>query len=318
MRCYALFLLLTATSFSVAHAQVMANMNYSLELQHAESLLAGVTASDIAHHVHYDLKLYDRDRRESTATYDIYRAPLLYTRIEAKAGDYTLTFIRSETDKKEWQQYTGNKPLKLFDFEQALDRPMIAINRFSQELDGVQQMQPGQLEGAPLLCANDQGGTSICFNPLLHLFAYAQMFNQTVMYDQWLPIGAHTVPGSVRIYQDKKLLVEATGTVEAVKKFPPDFMSMPSSPAKLDPLAEHKVVHTKAIDMTQPVAGGLQIAVSVDEKGHVKKAEVIDSDDKKTEGLGRKAARGMVFEPKMENGQPVPFETVLYLEYYPR
>ena len=316
MRRYAMVLPLVS-SFIAAHAQVMANMNYSHELQHAESLLAGTTISDIAHHVHYDLKLYDRDGHESTATYDIYRAPLLYTRVEAKAGDYTLTFIRSEREKKEWQQYTGIKPLKLFDFEQAMDRPTIAINRFSQELDRVQEMDPGQLDGAPLLCANDQGGTSICFNPLLHLFAYAQMFNQTVMYDQWLPIGAHTVPGSIRIYQDKKLLVEATGTVEAVKTFPPDFMRIPATPTKPEPMAEHKVVHTKPIDMTQAIAGGIQLAVSVDEKGRVKKAEVIDSDDKKTEGMARKAARGLVFEPKMENGQPVPFDTVLYLEYYP-
>jgi TonB family protein len=178
-------------------------------------------------------------------------------------------------------------------------------------------MQPGQLEGAPLLCADDTAGTSICFNPLIRLFAYAQMFNQTIMYDQWLPIGSHTVPGSIRIYQEKKLLVDATGTVEAVKKFPPGLMEIPDTPSQQPPEAAHKVRHVKSVDTTEALYGSIQIAVSVNEKGRVKKAEVVDSDDKQIEGMARKAARGMVFEPQMENGQPVPFDTVLYLTYYP-
>ena len=60
------------------------------------------------------------------------------------------------------------------------------------------------------------------------------------------------------------------------------------------------------------------IAVSADEKGHVKKAEVIDADDKQIEDVARKAAKGMVLAPQIENGQQVPFDTVLYLNYYPQ
>ena len=111
-------------------------------------------------------------------------------------------------------------PFKMVDFEQVLDFPEAAVSRFSKELQSVRQMHPQELQGAPLLCANDNAGTAICFNPMIRLFSYAQMFNRTIMYDQWLPIGTHTVPGNIRIYEDKKLLVEATGTVEAVKEFP--------------------------------------------------------------------------------------------------
>jgi hypothetical protein len=298
-------------------AQVMLNMNYERELRHAESLIAGSSVLDVAHHIHYDLKLYDRNGHESTATYDIYRAPLLCTRVEIKSGNYTFTHISSEREKKEWLRYSGERPLKVFDFQRAFDRPYSAIERLAQELHNIGQLQTDQLDGAPLLCANDHAGTAICFNPLLHLFAYAQMFNQTIMYDRWLPIGSHTVPGSIRIYEDKKLLVEATGTVEVVKKFPPGWMQLPAEPSMPDPDIAHPVVRRKPIDMTEAVYGNAEIAVSVDEKGHVKKADIVDSDEKKIEGLARKSAHGMVFVPQKENGQPTPFDTILYLEYYP-
>lgn len=319
MRCYVLALILATAFVPWMHidAQVMLNTNYSQELKHATSLLADTTASDIPHHVHYDLKLYDKDGHASSATYDIYRDPILYTRVDIKADTFTYTRIESRNSHTSWLRYSGNKPLRIFDFEQVLDRPTAAIDRLSQELHQVQQMQPGQLQGTPLLCANDNAGTSICFQPLIHLFAYAQMFNQTVMYDQWLTIGTHTVPGSIRIYEDKKLLLEATGTVEAIKKFPPNLLQIPGTPSQADPAEAHKILRAKSIDMTQAVFGNIQVAVSVDEKGRVKKAEVIDSDDKKIEGMARKAARGIVFAPQMEDGQPVPFDTTLYLTYYP-
>jgi len=275
MRRYLLILLLSAplACFMQMHAQVMMNTDYSQELKQAVSLLAGTSATDIAHHVHYDLKLYDRDGRISTATYDIYRAPLLYKRVDVKADNFSRTHITSERDHKEWLSFSGNSPLRIFDFEQIVERPLAAIGRLSQHAEN---MQHEQLEGAPLLCANDNDGTSICFNPLIHLISYAQMFNQTVMYDQWLPIGAHTVPGSIRIFQGKKLLVEATGTVEPVEKFPPGLMQIPDTPSQVDPMTAHKVLHSKPIDMTEAAYGNTAIALSVDEKGHVTKADVID------------------------------------------
>lgn len=298
-------------------AQVMQNTNYEQELQHAKSLIAGETATNIPHHVHYDLKLYDRDGRQSAATYDIYRDPGLYERVEIKAGDYQLTRINNVRDKNDWLHFTGDKPLRIFDFEQAFDLPHTAIDRFSQEADQVQKMEPQQLQGAPLLCANDNDGTAICFNPLIHLFAYAQMFNCTIMYDQWLPIGIHSVPGSIRIYEDKKLLVEATGTVEAIKTFPPHLMEIPEMPSQTDPEKAHKVIRYKPSDTSQPRYGNIKIRVSVDEKGQVTKADVVDSGDKHLDRAGRKFARSVVFEPQVENGQPVPFDTTIYAEYYP-
>jgi hypothetical protein len=320
MRCFLPALLLMIVAFTQEHAlaQVMQNMNYEQELQHAKSLLAGETATDISHHIHYDLKLYDRDNHQSTATYDIYRDPAMNQHVEIKASDYALMQIANLRDKKEWLHYTGDKPLKIADFEQALDFPRAAVDRFSEETSSVQTMEPEQLQGAPLLCANDNNGTAICFHPLIRLFAYAQMFNRTIMYDEWLPIGTHTVPGSIRIYEGKKLLVEATGTVETVNKFPEHFMEMPETPSQADPTTAHKAVRYQPIDASGASYGNTEIRVSADEKGQVTKADVIDSDDKRLEGVARKFARNIVFQPQVENGQPVPFTSVIYVEYYPR
>jgi Gram-negative bacterial TonB protein C-terminal len=300
-----------------AHAQVMQNTNYEQELRHAKALLAGATSTDIPHHIHYDLKLYDRDGHQTTATYDIYRDPVLYQRIEIKAGDYQLTRISNLRDHVEWQQYTGNEPLRIFDFEKVMRLPQSAIDRFAKEPQIVQSMNPEQFQGAPLLCANDNAGTAICFNPMIRLFSYAQMFNNTIMYDQWLPIGTHTVPGTIRIYQDKKLLLEATGTVEVVKKFPDHLMEIPDTPSQPLPEAQYKIVKSKPMDLSDPRYGNVQVAVSIDERGKVIKESIVDSDDKHLDGVARKFARDLVFEPRIKDGQPVPFETVLYVEYYP-
>jgi hypothetical protein len=306
-----------ALAFTHASCQVMQNTSYEQELQHAQSLLAGMTASDIPHHIHYDLKLHDRDGHESTATYDIYRDPPRFLRIEIKAGDYQFTRISNLHDHVNWMQYTGDVPLKIVDFEGVMTYPEAAANRFRQEPQAIKPMDRQELEGAPLLCANDNSGTAICFNPMIRLFSYAQMFNRTVMYDQWLPIGTHTVAGSIRIFQDKKLLFEATGTVEAVKNFPDHFMEIPNKPSQPSPNSQYKIIKSKPMDLSDPRYGSIQIAVSVDEKGHVTKESVIDSDDKHIEGSIRKYARDLVFEPRLKDGQPVPFDTVLYLEYYP-
>lgn len=313
----ALALTLTLLALPRAHAQVMQNTNYEKEMQHARSLLAGTSSTDIPHHIHYDLKLYDRDSHESTATYDIYRDPGMYQRVDIKAGDYQFTRISSLRNHIDWQNSSGNTPLKIFDFERVMEFPQAAVDRFNKEQQNVKEMEPQQLNGAPLLCANDNAGTAICFNPMIRLFAYAQMFNRTIMYDQWLPIGSHTAPGSIRIYEDKKLLVEATGTVEVIKKFPEHLLQIPDTPSQPPPESQYKIAKSKPMDLSDTRYGNIQVAVSVDEKGHVTKESVVDSDDKHLEGTARKYVRDLVFEPSIKDGQPVPFETVLFLEYYP-
>ncbi|HTZ89913.1 MAG TPA: energy transducer TonB [Alloacidobacterium sp.] len=313
----ALALIVVSSALTHARGQVMQNTDYERELLHAKSLLAGATSTDVPHHIHYDLKLYDEDGRESTATFDVYRDPILYQRVEIKAGDYQLTLISNLRDHVDWQHYTGNKPLKIADFEEAIDLPQAAVRRFSEELKDIGPMRVLQLAGAPLLCANDNDGTTICFNPMIRLFAYAQMFNRTIVYDRWLPVGSHSVPGAIRIYEGKRLLVEATGTAEVVKKFPSGFMEIPGTPSQPAPDSEFKIVKSKTINQSQERYGNIEVAASVDEKGRVTKESIVDSDDKHLDGFARKFVRGLVFEPKVENGQPVPFETVLYIRNYP-
>ncbi|HYK34740.1 energy transducer TonB [Alloacidobacterium sp.] len=295
----------------------MQNTNYDKELQHAKSLLAGSSPTDIPHHIHYDLKLYDRDGHESAATYDIYRDPVMYQRVDIKAGDFQFTRISNLRDHVDWQHSTGDMPLKIFDFERVMEFPQAAADRFSKEPQNVKEMQPEQLEGAPLLCANDNAGTAICFNPMIRLFAYAQMFNRTIMYDQWLTIGSHTAPGTIRVYEDKKLLVDAAGSVDVIKKFPDHLMEIPDTPSQPSPQSQYKIAKSKPMDLSDARYGNIQVALSVDEKGHVTKESIVDSDDKHLEGTARKYVRDLVFEPSIKDGQPVPFETVLYLEYYP-
>lgn len=297
----------------VLSAQVMQTTRYSTLLSHAQALTAGETASDISHHIHYDVKYRDRHGNEVTATYDIYRDRLRYTRVDIAAEGYSCRNIKDLLNKREWQHSAGDIPLKIYDLRDVLVEPKPEIHVFTK-FPLAASVRQEMIDGSPFSCADDNSGVRICFDPLIRTFAFAQVLNQTVTYDDWQRIGTHAVPGKIRLYDDKKLLVEATGKVEPVKQFPPLFFAPGGEPQDED--ESHRIVDFKPM-VKEPVYGNVQLQISVDGTGKVTKTKVLDADNNQVKPIASKLARSLRFEPKSANGQPASFTSVFYFHYFP-
>lgn len=302
-----------AANAITAQCQVLEDLNLEHEIDRATSMLAGTRADDLPHQVHYELKLVDVRGQESHATYDIFRENTL-AHVEMSALGFHYVRVLVDDGKRTWSKETGTEPLKLLDFQMVLLGPSAALSRLKAEMPRLVRQV---IDGSPYLCADDGGGTAICFDPLLHIYAFGQTFNQTAVYDTWLKVGVRYVPGHIRIFQGKRLLLEATGTVLPESKFPPETFTIPAQPE--DSTVElHSILKTGRTDDARGLLyGNVQLTVGVDEKGKVRKVDVVDSDDKDLEGAAKHFAKTTVYAPYLVNGQPQSFETTLWYRQYP-
>jgi hypothetical protein len=106
-------------------AQVLANRPFDQAISRARALEAGATATDLPHHVHYDLKLYNHKGKLTTGTWDIWRDPQHYIRADIVAGDFRYTHIEDLTLKKNWRHFNSVMPLKVYDLRQKLPRSQL-------------------------------------------------------------------------------------------------------------------------------------------------------------------------------------------------
>ncbi|TCK71947.1 energy transducer TonB [Acidipila rosea] len=296
-------------------AQVMQSLSLTRAIARANVLLAGAGPTDVPNHVHYDLKLHDLKGKVTTGTYDVYRDPMISSRADVVAGAYKYTVIQNFIDHHLWISTSGERPLELLDFEELYLEPMPAIDRL-MAYRPPPRLVPQQVNGAPLLCASDETTTNLCFDPLIHVYAYAQLLNQTVIYSDWQTVGTHTAAATIRIWDGKRLMVEADGRVEEVKKFPPTIFVAPGDAEPAPDAEKYKIIKYGRVHEVD-VYGNALIHVQVDEKGRVTKAQLIDADDKELKHIALEYAKGTRYEPYLVNGQPTPFETTLLFHNFP-
>jgi hypothetical protein len=301
-------------------AQVLAEHPFATELGRALALEAGATATDVPHHVHYELKLYDRHHKLTTGSWDIWRDPQHYVRSDMVAGDFHFTHIQDLAQHTEWRHYEGLLPLKIFDLLQNYESPEEAVGLFMDrtlESNGTVTFQ--QIDGSPFDCTPEFLETRVCFDPIAHVLAFAEIMNQTITWEDWQPLGTHSVPRRFRIYDGNRLIVEADGKGEAVKTFPAQLFVIPAGePDMGDPQNDGTVPHR--IMAMKPAAmdlqyGNILMHLFVGSDGKVKKAEVIDADDNDVIGEAKRFAKSLTFAPQMKDGAAVPFEEYMYLRH---
>ncbi len=308
-----------------AQGQVMATHPLAAEMERARSLEAGATATDVPHHVHYELRLYDRKGKLTTGTWDIWRDPRHATRMEIAAGDFRYTRIHDLVRNVEWRRFNTVMPLKVYDLRQDYGEPTYAVALFGAG-DAKHEVHFRQVQGLPFECTDMVVPVGICFDPLAHVLAFSQMYNQTVAWEDWQPVGLHSVPRRFRIYDAGQVMVEAVGTVEVVKTLPPVLFVIPAGePDMGEPedtfgtganAVPHKVVGMKTIEMER-LYGNVLVQVAVGADGKVKKVSVIDADDEDIVHDAEEFAKGLVFAPEMKAGVATPFEEYIYLRHAP-
>ncbi len=301
-------------------AQVLATHPFSAEMERARALEAGASPTDVPHHVHYDLKLYNRKGKLTTGTWDIWRDPQHYVRAEIVAGDFHYTHIEDLARKRSWRHFNTVMPLKVYDLRQNYREPDFLVKQFSAA--GVKSdVGFREVAGSPFDCTSKIADQQICFDPLVHMLAFAQMLNQTVTWEDWQPLGSHSVPKRFRIYDAGRVMVEAAGTAEVVKKFPDGLFVIPANePDMGEPeeagAAPHEVTGMKPVEMVS-LYGNVLIQVSVDSDGHVRKSTVIDADDEDLVHDAEEFAHHLTFAPQIKDGVAVPFEQYIYLRHAP-
>ncbi len=307
----------------VLSAQVIAKHPFSTELARALGLEAGATATDLPHHVHYDLKLYDRHHKFTTGTWDIWRDPQHYVRTDIVAGDFHYTHIQDLAQHTDWRHFDHILPLKIFDLRQNYEKPEVPAAFFSNpRLNPDPMVTFQQIDGSPFDCTPESSlELRICFDPIAHVLAFAQIMNQTVTWENWQLLGTHSVPQRFRIYDGDRLIVEASGKAEVVKAFDPERFVIPAGEPDMGEPEDHGAIPHRVIEM-KPIGMNLiygnalmHLFVGVD--GKVKKVDVIDADDNDLIGDAKHFSRNLKFAPQENGGEMVSFDQYLYVQHSP-
>jgi hypothetical protein len=309
---YSLLLLLLLPA---ASAQVLATSPFSTAIARARALEAGALATDVPHHIHYDLKLYDHRGNRTKGTWDLWSDPLHFTRTDIVAGKFHYTHIEDLAHTIQWRHFNTLMPLKVYDLRRNFIEPVYAVTWFSLPA-GDRTVQFEQVEGSPFDCTKVLFQMRVCFDPFVHVLAFAQVFNQTMTWEDWQPVGTHMIPGRFRIYDGGGLIVEATGKAEVVKSFPPGLFTIPAhEPDMGEPenrgMTPHAIVGSKPVPLDM-IYGNLLVKLEVAADGQVHKAHLVDSDDDDLISPGMEFAKHLSFA-----AQPAPFEQYLYLRYMP-
>lgn len=304
----------------VARAQVLATQPFAVALRQAMALEAGATATDVPQHVHYELKLYDVHRHLTRGTWDIWRDPQHYIRTDMVAGEFRYTHIQDLARHVEWRHFNRRMPLKVYDLHQNYVEPAYAVTWFQLPLLEA-QTHFEQVAGAPFECTETVADSRICFDPLAHVLAFAQSVQQTMTWENWQPVGLHSVPGRFRIYDNGQLIVEAAGQATVVKTFPQGLFTIPDGEPdmgnpQLDGMKPHPILHYRRFSQ-QPYYGNALVTAAVGPDGRVMKAKVIDSDDSYIEGDAKKFVRHLVLTPEKMGGINVGFQDFFYVMHWP-
>ena len=303
---------------STAAAQVIANSQFRTALERARAIEAGATAGDLPHHVHYDLKLYNHKGKLTTGSWDIWRDPQHSIRTDIAAGDFHYTEIEDLMRKKQWRHFNTLMPLKVYDLRQNYAEPAFIAELFAgQEPGGGVHFQ--QVQGAPFECTSEILQMRVCFDPLAHVFAFAQMFNQTITWEDWQAVGSHSIPKRFRIYDAGRVMVEADGQAQVVKSFPAGLFAIPADEPDMGKPEDngstpHKIASNKPVHLDL-LYGNLLVRLEVRGEGSVEKATLIDADDDDLVKPAMEFAKHLVFAPEISNGVPTPFEQYIYLRY---
>jgi hypothetical protein len=293
-------------------------------------------------HLRYELKMEDYKGKPHSGTYETWSTPDA-NRIEIHTDAYN--GVEVSKDGQRWVQEEGLRPLRVMEFMEQQVLPNAAMARL---LIGTAKLKATKLNKVTLMCAYNGEEAKACFDPATGFVVFGTVDGETVDYGAWRKLGWRYLAGVIRITRLDKMLVEAnmtlasgtvspevfaipTGAVESnltpqnmaktdVYKALPQYgiIKVPVSPGLgvgIDPSGKHHLVKLGSAnsDDHPHCSGKAQVMVSVDENGHVTKAELEDADDKQMADLALDHARGSVYVPEQENGGNVGFITGFYV-----
>ncbi len=296
----------------------------------ADRVIAAATAhSDnlfAPYHERYELTMTDYKGEKHQGSIETWISPAGF-RFELHTDTYNEVRVSNYATGQMWGMRDGILPLRVVEFVWDRVLPRDAVQRVLHGGGTIPGLKTVTVADEQLTCAGIGATAQMCFDPLTGFIVSGSLESERVEYEGWKKVDTWKYRVStLRIYQDKNLLVEARLTAAGME-FSPDIfqqidglreMQTNSKDRNSSPTPnpqQHRILARGVSAQAARIHGYAQTHVWVDTQGIVTRAEVEDADDAQVAAAALESARKTVYQPWLDNGQPSAFETTILSTY---
>jgi hypothetical protein len=269
---------------------------------------------DSSYHRRTEVRLIDIFGKESIAIVDQWQKGKLGRDEERAPGWHYMTVWGPE---QHWSTHEGIDALHLSDIPDLSPRPGPAERRIRIYAEGYVALKRHEIDGAVLGCSGKYAGAELCFNTATGFPVSAAVDGELIVYEQWAQFNGANYPSRFALYRNRRLQMEATTTMTPLDDSSDAlFQPLPGiapSPNRVPAYREdrHRILSRGQI--YNSAYGEALVKVYVDTSGRVRRAELLDADDKSLIKAAISAAKSTVYMPEEANGHKVPFETTFWM-----
>ena len=273
--------------------------------------------SNVSYHCRTDVHIIDIYGNESSATVDHWQKGQL-SRDEEQAPGFHYTVVWGP--EQHWSTHEGIPPLRLMDLSDLTPRPGPAERRIRIFAQGYVAMKSKSIDGVLRRCSGRYAGAELCFDTGTGFPVSATVDNERVVYEQWDQYEGAIYPSRLALYRGRRLQMEATTTITLLGNSNDDLFHplprMVPSPNRLGAYREDQHQILAQGQMYTSSYGEALVRVSVDESGRVRRAELLDADDRSLGAAAVAAAKKNVYMPWEADGRREPFDAIFLATHW--
>jgi hypothetical protein len=271
-------------------------------------------------HIHSELRIINVNGRETTAIVDQWRSGNLY-RLEERAENWSVASF-SDGDRV-WSVQQGIPPIRLWatdGFPDLFPRPNPAERRIRIYAPQPLKLLPRETDGVKFSCSGRYAGAEICFDAESGFPVEATVDQEQVVFKSWAKFGEGFYPSRLALYRGRRLQMEASTAItplaasERALFRPPAGASERSALDGMYSVESHRLAASDHAN-TASFCDAL-VKVFVDDTGRVRRAELLDADDKDLGAAALSAARRAVYVPDRKSGESQAFETGFFVSQW--
>ncbi len=270
--------------------------------------------------IHSELRIVTVRGEDTTATVDAWRSGNLY-RLEERAQDW---FVVSFSDGNHiWSSQQGTRPMRLWaidGFSDLFPRPNPAERRIRIYAPKDLKMNRRKIRGVTFSCSGKFAGAEICFDAESGFPIEATVDQEQVVYQSWSPFGDGFYPNKLTLYRGRRLQLEASTIITDLSNSKKDAFRIPPGATESSPVngmfrvETHRLVKSGQVDTAS--LGDALVKVFVDDTGRVRRAELLDADDKYLGAAALKAAKQTLYLPDRSSGERQAFEGEFFVSQW--
>ena len=173
-------------------------------------------------------------------------------------------------------------------------------------------MNQRKIKGVMFSCSGKYVGAEICFDSETGFPIEATVDQEQVVYKGWAPFGDGFYPNRLALYRGRRLQLEASTTITYLTTSKKDTFRIPAGATESLPVhrmyraESHRLVRSGQVNTAS--FGDALVKVFVDDTGKVRRAELLDADDKYLGVAALRAVMQTVYVPDQSSGERQAFE----------